>query len=283
MDNKNKDLTKVSTGITVMFLVFWIYKFFIERNILSLKNSQIPVGTILLYTLGLGLFIYITKDIKKQNYKKGKLSFKTYLTCFFLQFTALVLVSLINILFVFVTKSNPSSVGELNFNILISLLIFAPIVEELVFRHLFAKRLLKYGETFYILVSSFCFCFLHGVSMGIPAIIYTFILGLIWSYLLVKTGNIMVTIVFHSLSNLFGVVLSQWLPSVSKLVFTVYIILIIVFAIIGLILFIVNKKEFNLGEKLYSKTNLKQVFTNKGIIFYIIITTIFIIIKQLLM
>jgi len=70
MDNKVKDLTKVSFGIATMFLLFWIYKFFIGKLIPIADNLRVLIGMILLYTVGLYLFIYITKGIKGSNYKK---------------------------------------------------------------------------------------------------------------------------------------------------------------------------------------------------------------------
>ncbi|NMA50527.1 MAG: CPBP family intramembrane metalloprotease [Mollicutes bacterium] len=282
MDNKEKDLTKVSSGITIMFALFWIYRLFIEKNLNFLCDFKSSFGTLLLYTMGPLIFIYITKDIKENNYKKKKIPFKIYLTCFFLQFTTLITLMLVSGIFIIITKNIPNKTIDLNFSMIFSLLIFAPIVEEIVFRHLLAKKLLKHGDAFYIFVSAFCFSLVHGFSMGIPTMIYTFILGLIWSYLLVKTGNIIIVIAFHSLSNLFGSIFTQILSGFSDQAFMAYFFLIIIFAIIGIILFIKNKKDFSFNEKIFGKNNLKQVFSNKGIIFYIIITIVFMIIKQLL-
>ncbi len=196
MDNKVKDLTRVGLGITIMFLFAWVYTFFIGKNLSISENLKSLVSSILLYVVGSGLFIYITKDISEKDYAKGELPFKTFLTCFFLQFTALLIFTLVSSLLVSVTKKAPAERDNLSLHMLFSLLIFAPVVEEIVFRHLFARKLLEYGDAFYVFVSSFCFSLVHGVSIGIPSIIYTFILGLIWSYLLVKTGDIKITIVF---------------------------------------------------------------------------------------
>ncbi len=282
MENKTKDLTKVSFGIAIMFLLSWIYGFFIAgclpiSNLL--KSIILLVG---LYTIGLGLFIYITKDVTENVYKKGKLSIKTYLTCFLLQFCALVLTMLINVLLIVFLNAIPTGTDSLSLPMLFTLLVVAPILEEFVFRHIFAKKLLKYGEAFFVLVSAFCFCIVHGVSAGIPTIIYTFILGLIWSYLLVKTGNIWIPIIYHSMSNFFGAVLSQLILIFSEKLFPIYFVLVILLAITGLILFVRNKKDFTFEDKVFSKDNLKQLFTNKGIIFLILATVSFMLIKNII-
>ena len=150
-------------------------------------------------------------------------------------------------------------------HLLVMLLIFNPIIEEIVFRKLFADKLLRYGEKFYILVSSFCFAIVHGVSLGIPQIFYTFILGMIWSYLMVKTGDIKLVIIMHALSNLFGSVITQTLMSISMIATGLYSMLLILLGIIGLILFLVNKKKIILDEEkgLFSKVVIKDMLINK--------------------
>jgi membrane protease YdiL (CAAX protease family) len=282
MENKAKDLKKVSFGIAIMFVVYWIYRFFIGKHLHISDSLKSIISTIVLYVVGLGLFVFITKDVTEDKYKKENLSTKTYLTCFFLQFCALVVFILATGLLVNITKTVPTERDNLSFHMLFSLLVFAPVVEELVFRHFLASKLLKYGQPFYILVSSFCFCIVHGVSLGIPSIIYTFLLGLNWSYLMVKTGNILIPIIFHSLSNLFGGILPQIIMSISDQLFSIYVILAIILAIVGLILFIRNKKDFTFEDKIFSQNNLKQLFTNKGIIFLILATISFMLIKYLI-
>ena len=164
------------------------------------------------------------------------------------------------------------------------LLIFNPIIEEFVFRKLFADKLLKYGELFYILVSSFCFAIVHGVSLGIPQIVYTFILGMIWSYLVVKTGNIKLSIILHSLSNLFGSIVSQLLNGISIEVLGMYSMVMILLGIIGFICFLKNKKHIELDnkKKLFDKVIIKEMFSNKGILIYSLITIIMIVLKNVL-
>lgn len=163
---------------------------------------------------------------------------------------------------------------------LFMLLVFNPIVEELVFRKIMADKLLQYGELFYMVASSFCFAIVHGVSLGVPQIVYTFILGMIWSYVMVKTGNIRLTIVLHALSNLFGGVILQFLLGIYMPAAGVYSILLMVLGAVGLSLFIKNKKKLTIdGENTLIRMEiLRVIFSNKGILLYSGVTILFMLI-----
>lgn len=272
MNSKVKDLEKVSFGIATMFGLYWIYSCFIKQHLAIAEGVKTIIGLVVLYVLGLGTFLLITRNIPTYKYGKKKVSIKTVILCFLLQFTATcVCMVLVNALGV---NDTASAINATSWYMLFMLLIFNPIIEEIVFRKLFADKLLKYGEKFYILVSSFCFAIVHGVSLGIPQIVYTFILGLLWSFLMVKTGDISLVIIMHALSNLFGSVIAQTLMGVSMIAAGLYSILLILLGIIGLILFLVNKKKINLDEEkgLFRKAIVKDVLTNKGIVFYVVVT-----------
>lgn len=274
MNSKVKDLEKVSFGIATMFGLYWIYSCFIKQHLAIAEGVKTIIGLVVLYVLGLGVFLFITRNIPTYKYEKKKVSIKTVILCFLLQFTAIfVLTVLVN---VSGANGTASAINATSLYMLFMLLIFNPIIEEIVFRKLFADKLLKYGEKFYILVSSFCFAFVHGVSLGIPQIVYTFILGMLWSFLMVKTGDIRLVIIMHALSNLFGSVIAQTLMGVSMIVAGLYSMLLILLGIIGLILFLVNKKKINLDEEkgLFRKEITKDMLTNKGIVFYVVVTVL---------
>ena len=274
MNSKVKVLEKVSFGIATMFGLYWIYSCFIKQHLAIAEGVKTIIGLVVLYVLGLGVFLFITRNIPTYKYEKKKVYIKTVILCFLLQFTAIfVLTVLVN---VSGTNGTASAINATSLYMLFMLLIFNPIIEEIVFRKLFADKLLKYGEKFYILVSSFCFAIVHGVSLGIPQIVYTFILGMLWSFLMVKTGDIRLVIIMHALSNLFGSVIAQTLMGVSMIAAGLYSMLLILLGIIGLILFLVNKKNINLDEEkgLFRKEIIKDMLTNKGIVFYVVVTAL---------
>ena len=124
---------------------------------------------------------------------------------------------------------------------------------------------------------------MHGVSLGIPQIIYTFILGLIWSYLVVKTGSIKLSIILHSLSNLFGSIIIQFLQGISIVAAGIYSVFIMVLAVLGFVLFIKNKKHIVLDDKnvIFNKQVLKTILTNRGIVIYSALTIGMMILKNI--
>lgn len=90
----------------------------------------------------------------------------------------------------------------------ISVLIIAPIFEELFFRKfLFREVLKKHSLTLSILVSSICFSLIHLPSYR--NLLPTFIFGIIACLIYNKTNNIFYTIILHFLTNL------SWLLLVS--------------------------------------------------------------------
>lgn len=282
---KRKNLEKVSFGIAIMFGIYWIYSIFIQNNLNIQPILRTTIGLICLYGIGLMIFIGMIKKIPNTNIKKEKINVKSVVVCFLLQFTALIFMSLLVNIFANITGKEVSiELNTLTPYMLFMLIIFNPIIEEFVFRKLFADKLLKYGELFYMLVSSFCFAIVHGVFLGVPQILYTFILGMIWSYLFVKTGSLTMPIILHSLSNIFGSILIQVLQGISLEIAGMYSMLMMLLAVIGLFCFLKNKKKVELDNKnkLFDKTVIKEMITNKGIIFYVLLTITMMIIKNIM-
>ena len=284
MDRKKKSIEKIGFGIAIMFLISWIWAIFIRNklNLTSIQNTII--GIIVLYVIGLCLFKLIIKNIPNYKIEKGKISLKELVLCFLLQFSSILVMSVLTVILSKITGNEiGGEIDALTPLMLFQLLIFNPIIEEYVFRKLFADKLLKHGELLFMLTSSFCFSIVHGVSLGIPQILYTFILGMIWSYVYIKSGNRLVPIILHSLSNLFGSVIIQSLQSVSQIAVSIYSMCIMLMGIVGIILFFSNKKKIKIDNdnKLITKLALKDIFFNKGILFYIIITITMFIFKNI--
>ena len=289
MNKKTKDLEKTALGIAVMFGLNWLYSIFVRQHLPFSEIIKGILGIALLYGAGLVLFIFITKDVSKEPYarkEKNGVSVKTLILCFLLQCSAFMILNVLAIATSIFGGTSPSSeITPMTKSMLFMLLIFNPVVEEYVFRHLFASRLLKYGERFYILASAWCFAVVHGVSVGFAHIVYTFILGLIWAYLTVKSGNIVLAIIMHAVSNLFNAVIIQLLgASISIEVMAVYSFLIIALGVIGLILFFINRKKIVLDgtSGLLDSGAVKDLFTNKGILLYTAFTLIVIVLKNII-
>ncbi len=282
MQDKKKSLDLMAFGIAVMFGVYWIYNYKVKTYIPASDGIKTIMGLVCLYGIGLGLFSLIIKNISIKKVDKKNIPGKTIILCFLLQFTSIVvLVIITNILLAAGMTHVTTEIASTSFYMLFMLLIFNPVIEEIVFRKMFADRLYKYGKSFYILVSSFCFAIVHGVSLGIPQIVYTFILGMIWSYLYVKTGNLVLVILMHASSNLFGSVISQTLMGISMVAAGIYSIVIILCGIIGFILFIVNKKKImaDEGKSMIKASVIKDMISSKGLWAYVLLTAVMMIIK----
>lgn len=286
MKSKKKDLRKAALGIAVMFGIYWFYTYVIARYLPIPAGVKSLVSLVVLYGVGLGVFFLVIHKIPTQKQEKRKIAPQSILLCFLLQFTATLVVVLLTVILTALGRNNISTdINPTMPYMLFMLLIFNPIMEELVFRKLFADKLLPYGERFYMLVSAFCFAIVHGVALGIPQVFYTFILGLIWSYLVVKTGDIKLAVLLHALSNLFGSVISQTLMGISMILAGLYSMLMMLVGIVGLILFLIYKKKIVLdGEAgLFRKAVIKEVFTNPGILIYAAFTVAVMILKAVLL
>ena len=88
--------------------------------------------------------------------------------------------------------------------------IIGPVVEELMFRKLFIDRLTPYGNVIAILFPSLIFGLFHG---NLYQFFYAFALGAIFSYIYVKTGKIIYSILLHMFINIFCGVLPSAIMS----------------------------------------------------------------------
>lgn len=302
LQSKRKDLEGITFGIALMFSVYWFYVYFLQDRLDLPAGVEKVLGMVSLYVVGLGLFIWMIKGTsdrgcvccgisggRRENSrvlgrqeKCCKLSGKQFALCFLLQFSAIMIMSvLVNILGAFGVEVSSTEISMVSPYMLFMLLIFNPIVEEFVFRKLWADKLLKHGERFYVFSSAFCFAIVHGVSLGIPQVIYTFVLGLIWGYVMAKTGDFKLVVLLHSLSNLFGGILLQLLKGVAMPLAEIYSILLMVAGAVGLSIFVANHKKVLLDGNtgLVKKDVLKSIFTNKGIWIYVMLTVVVMVVK----
>lgn len=298
MDIRKKELEKISIGISIMFGLYWIYSIFISPKIDINPIINSIIRLFILYGVGLFLFKETIKKIPNTKIKESSVSIKTLIICFLLQFSVFIFFTVINWISVILSTiisgkevaetgaEMVNNLGQLSPSLLFMLIIFSPIVEEFVFRKLYADKLLKHSELFYIQVSSFSFAIVHGVSIGLTHIIYTYLLALIWSYLYVRTGSLKWPIVLHSLSNVFNGIIQMFIMERFTFeILKIYMILVAILAIIGVIAFIRNKNIINIDgdNKLFDKNLIKEILSNKGIIFYVFVTIIMMVLSNIFM
>lgn len=77
-------------------------------------------------------------------------------------------------------------------------------LEEIVFRGLLLGVLRRFGDGYAILFSSLLFSLFHG---NLSQAIFTFIVGLILGYIMVRSNNIIIPMIVHFMNNAFSVLI----------------------------------------------------------------------------
>lgn len=84
---------------------------------------------------------------------------------------------------------------------ILTTVIVAPIMEELLFRKFLIDRIIPYGQKFAVIISGIGFGFFHG---NLFQFFYAWILGMIFAYIYSSTGKIKYNIFLHMFINITG-------------------------------------------------------------------------------
>lgn len=176
------------------------------------------------------------------------------------------------------------NVGWLFINLFILALVPA-ICEELIYRGIIMNGLRKFGNITAIFLSAAIFAVAHGSAMQT---IYQFILGVVLGYIVVKTGSLVASMLFHFLNNamvlvvnyILNVTQSETFASIlgteTWTAFDIIFAICMAIATTGAVILLVSFLKSNKKELLYEKTNEKLNPT--AIILFIISAVISIII-----
>lgn len=153
----------------------------------------------------------------------------------------------------------------------ISVVILAPIFEELIFRGMILNTLTKYNKMFAIIVTSLLFGLLHlNITQAIPA----FFMSLVLCYMYVQTDSILVTILAHAGNN-FLALMSAYS---NHILITVLVLALVIY---GLITIILKSKEVNsfIKEEKTNENWYARFFKQIPNLLYLIFTILWIIIS----
>ena len=226
------------------------------------------------------IMVYFLSSTFKRKIKDLKFSFKpketidTIAMMYFLNYAIGIIGALLSKFGFPDTSPDFSLSGGFLYNLFtfISVVILAPIFEELIFRGTILQVLSKYNKVFAILVTSLLFGLLHlNMTQAVPA----FFMSLILCYMCLKTDSLLVTILAHAGNNLLA------LMSVYSDNFVLITVVIMVFVIYGLITIILKSKEVNAFIK-EEKTNenwYARFFKQIPNLLYLIFTILWIIIS----
>lgn len=210
-------------------------------------------GSAFLYTVGLGAFYLIIKgmDIARIPAPSMTLTAPRFIKIFLIQsglsFIAMFPINLI--IKISGMKTNATTPEEMLAHPIyyfFILIFFAPVMEELVFRKLMLSRLLKIGTVPAIIVSAAFFAIPHLYSQGPAQVIYTFILGLVWAYVYIRSGKLLPAIILHSLSNIYcGFLTVLWSTDTPLGMMTYAFTYVVCIPCIAILLTIFNRKEIS--------------------------------------
>lgn len=270
----------VATSIFQIVFGMLIPEKYVSETWVSFLSIIIPM-----HILGFGLLILITSKMPTVKIEKKKMGFGKFIICVFIG-AGICLVGMavglaIHYLIILpfgIGLEQSSALGQLMmgsdaFWRILTVGICAPIVEELIFRKLLIDRVAKYGEFVAIMLSGIMFGMFHG---NFQQAFFAAGLGMFWAFIYLRTGKIWYTIAMHMVINLTSsvitVYLTQWaltyssyaqdpdfaiammngdpnavMAGVSSIALVAWEGFLAIFAIVGLILFFVNRKKFKLN------------------------------------
>ena len=215
---KNNILTVFRVFVTLVawFLIYKCYGLFIDPLLEGYVSDSIRAilsRMVIPYTLGFGTAYLIVRGMPKGN-DSGKLRLNVtpilFIKAFLIQMGLSMPVIMIGNMILKILErplggmSREEIFGEHAIFYIVLLLVFNPIMEEVLFRKLALDRLLVLGEVPAIFISAAFFGLPHAYSQGVPQMFGTFVLGLVWAYVRINTGKIWPSMILHMLFNLYG-------------------------------------------------------------------------------
>ncbi len=195
-------------------------------------------------------YILLMKLIPDNKLEHGEKQKKAYtikeiivllVICLSATYLASIVTQMFNLIIMSITKQPISN--NLNDIIMSSDIVFtfimtcilAPIIEEIMFRKIMLNKLSLFGEHSAATISALTFALYHA---NFQQFLYAFLLGLIFSYITIKSGTILYAIILHAMVNFTGSILVPQIALSNNQSLTVALGLGIIFVIIlGIILF----------------------------------------------
>ena len=195
-------------------------------------------------------------------------------------------------------KLTGDTVRKIRGLILFTVVILAPLVEELVFRKQLLDRCAQYGEKTAMVFSALTFALFH---MNLFQFFYAFGMGLIFAYVYLRTRRLRYPVLMHMIINFMGSVVPLWVVSnldldalsnlnsqnldqemlaailPGLLIYLAYVVVQLVLVIAGLVIGIVMRKSLTLRptpEELPREGRVKTVYANVGFILFVVVCVV---------
>jgi membrane protease YdiL (CAAX protease family) len=161
--------------------------------------------------------------------------------------------------------------GMSMWSVILQVCIVAPLVEEFIFRKMLLDCLRPFGDRVALLYSAIAFGLFH---MNLSQIFYAAGMGLIFGYIVLKTGNIWYGVALHACVNFLGSVVpllvERYGGSMTESILSVYV---IAFILSGVALIMANIRRVQLDAPRYSFSvpiSAKIILVNAGGILYLL-------------
>ena len=161
------------------------------------------------------------------------------------------------------------------FQIMISVVIIAPIFEELLFRKLIIDKLSKYGTAFCMVFSGLTFGLFHA---NLYQILYATLLGMLLAYIYMVYSKVSYVIILHSVINFIGSIVPMLIFSIDEKNEKLFINLTAIYGYIYFILMIIGIvyliRLFKTYPYFSTSSSIKKPFNvlgkNTGVIIFLI-------------
>lgn len=170
--------------------------------------------------------------------------------------------------------------GLSSWSIFVTMVVMAPVCEEILYRKILIDRIRLYGDKAAILMSGFVFALSHG---NFYQFFYAFGIGLVLGYIYIQTGRLRYTIWFHMIINFLGSIVAihvaefLWLSAA-------YSIFMLGAVIAGTILFFISRRklQFDPGmEEIWGKGAFRVLFLNFGMILFFLASAVTFVITEI--
>lgn len=216
---KLPELEKIQSKKTWIYFILWAFLFIIfYTNIIPMPflKSLPPLAILLIiYAIQAIIMIPLLKQEIKIGFKEFKGNFKTYMKYIFprlgIFLIIYIIVSIPIALIVGEISTNQQQIKELPIALTATMsILFAPIIEELIFRGLLRKAF--HNDTLFIIASSLLFGAAHMMYAEENLVMYLHIIpyaliGYFLARTYTKTNNIFTNISIHFLWNTFCMIL----------------------------------------------------------------------------
>jgi len=165
------------------------------------------------------------------------------------------------------------SIGIVHVAEVIATVVFAPVCEELLFRKILLDKLRPFGDAVAILFTGIAFGLTHG---NFQQFFFATFIGFLFGYLVIKTGQLLYTIILHFIVNsMSSIVIPNLLkldgltPQLGTLLTSG---IIYAMLVIGTVIFLCNLKKIKLSRSSYEfsrPVGVEFILSNPGTLVYI--------------